>query len=306
MFEVNNGLFKGTAIAEMESLYIHIANKLECARRGSKGFGSIREELRSWDLWRATAAEFVATFLFVFAGCASTSVPNSDVVKIAFCFGLGIMAMVQMVGHISGGHINPAVSIAMAIVFNISPFRAFFYIIAQCLGAIAGAFFLKGVAWEGAGLGVTRLNGGINAGQGFAIEMFLTFILVAVIFASTDGNRSHFGNPAIVIGLTVTLSHLAAIPFTGSSINPARSLGSAAAANEWEDHWVYWVGPIFGACVAALLYKYFFNPYRNMPSMDETLQMVTSEKGLTVVESTDGKKSEAAPRVADNTESASL
>lgn len=67
----------------MESLYIHIANKLESARRGSKGFGSIREELRSWDVWRATAAEFVATFLFVFAGCASTTIPNSDVVKVS-------------------------------------------------------------------------------------------------------------------------------------------------------------------------------------------------------------------------------
>lgn len=289
----------------MESLYIHIANKLESARRGSKGFGSIREELRSWDVWRATAAEFVATFLFVFAGCASTSTPNSDVVKIALCFGLGIMAMVQMVGHISGGHINPAVSIAMAIVFNISPLRAFFYIIAQCLGAIAGAFFLKGVTIEGGGLGVTRLNG-INAGQGFAIELFLTFVLVAVIFASTDSNRSHFGNPAIVIGLTVAMSHLAAVPLTGSSINPARSLGSAAAANDWEDHWVYWVGPIVGGCAAALLYKYFLNPYRNMPTMDETLQMVTSEKGLTVAESADGKKSEAAIRAAENTESASL
>ncbi|CAI9718968.1 aquaporin-like [Octopus vulgaris] len=225
-----------TVPPQNQPTYKYAANKLDNVRKSAKTYGSIREEILSWDLWRATFAEFLATFLFVFAGCASVSSQPTNVVQISLCFGLGIMAMVQMVGHISGGHINPAVTIAMAIVFNITPLRALFYIIAQCLGAIVGAFFLKGVSLPGAGLGVTSLKG-INAGQGFAVELFLTFVLVAVIFATTDPNRTHFGNASIAIGLTVTLSHLAAIHLTGSSINPARSLGSAAAANYWEYHW---------------------------------------------------------------------
>ncbi|GAB1606382.1 aquaporin-4-like [Argonauta hians] len=289
----------------MEALYIHIANKLDNVRKSAKTYASIREEILSWDLWRATFAEFLATFLFVFAGCASVNADPTNAVQIALCFGLAIMAMVQMVGHISGGHINPAVTIAMAVVFNITPVRALFYIIAQCVGAIVGAFFLKGISISGSPLGVTSLSG-INAGQGFAVELFFTFILVAVIFATVDPNRTHFGNASIAIGLTVTLSHLAALHLTGSSINPARSLGSAAAANSWKDHWVYWVGPILGGCAAALLYKYFLNPYRNMPSMEETLQMVTSDKGLTFMESAGVKKIDVVSRNAENTESASL
>ncbi|XP_059175182.1 aquaporin-5-like isoform X2 [Physella acuta] len=273
----------------MEALYIHIANKLESIRFGKpKHSGKLIDiaELKTLELWRAVFAEFLAQILFVFLGCASAIAINptnsSDpvyLVKIALAFGLAIMALVQMIGHVSGGHINPAVTVAMAVVMNISVVRAVLYVVAQVIGAILGGFLLKGLTPHifHKNLAVTSLGNGVTPAQGFGVELILTFVLVAVIFGTTDPNRPSFGSPALLIGLTVTLGHLAGINYTGSSMNPSRSLGSAIASNSWEHHWIYWVGPIAGGIVAALVYKLVLNPYKGIINLDEALTKMKND-----------------------------
>ncbi|XP_060576036.1 aquaporin-4-like [Ruditapes philippinarum] len=177
--------------------------------------------------------------------------------KIAFTFGLMIAVCIQMFGHVSGGHMNPAVSIAMAVAMEITPSRALLYTIAQCAGGILGSLLLKGVTPPRlhGNLGLTSLNNEISEGQGLVCEIVFTFILVMSIFGTNDPNRALFGSPALGIGFTVGVVHLAAIPFTGAGINPARSLASSAistADNSFNNHWVYWVGPILGGVVAAI------------------------------------------------------
>nr|AOS89753.1 aquaporin [Helix pomatia] len=273
----------------MEALFIHIANKLEAIRFGRQSpSGKIVDlsELKSVELWRAVFAEFLAQVLFLFLGCASAiaiSATNesSDIylVKIALSFGLAIMALIQMFGHVSGGHINPAVSIAMAVAMNISVVRAVLYVIAQILGAIVGGFLLKGLTPTRFhdNLAVTNLGHGVTQAQGFGVELLLTFTLVTVIFGTTDPNRASFGSPALLIGLTVTLGHLAGINYTGSSMNPSRSLGSAVASNAWDNHWIYWVGPIAGGVLSALVYKLIINPYRGVLNVEEAINKLKND-----------------------------
>ncbi|CAG5123908.1 unnamed protein product, partial [Candidula unifasciata] len=267
----------------MEALFIHIANKLEAIRFGRQApSGKILDlsELKSVDLWRAVFAEFLAQVLFLFLGCASAIAiaPANEgstiyLVKISLAFGLAIMALIQMFGHVSGGHINPAVSIAMAVAMNISVARAVLYVLAQILGAIVGGFLLKGLTPSNfhGNLAVTGLGPGVTPAQGFGVELLLTFTLVTVIFGTTDPNRASFGSPALLIGLTVTLGHLAGISYTGSSMNPSRSLGSAVASNSWDNHWIYWVGPVAGGVLSAIVYKLIINPYRGVLNVEEAI-----------------------------------
>nr|BDI24354.1 aquaporin-2 [Peronia verruculata] len=274
----------------MEALYIHIATKLEAIRYGRSGpSGKIFDvnELKSIELWRAVFAEFLAQVLFVFLGCASAvaindaNTPGSEVylIKIALAFGLAIMALIQMFGHVSGGHINPAVTIAMAVAMNISIIRALLYVIAQIVGAIVGGFILKGLSPSRFhdNLAVTKLGSEVTQAQGFGVELLLTFVLVTVIFGTTDPNRASFGSPALLIGLTVSVGHLAGINYTGSSMNPSRSLGSAVASNSWKDHWIYWVAPIAGGIISALVYKLVINPYRGIINMDDAINKMKGE-----------------------------
>ncbi|OWF45172.1 Aquaporin-1 [Mizuhopecten yessoensis] len=237
-------------------------------------------ELKLWPFWRAVLAEFVGTMLFVFLGCMSAiglqvyAPPGHDPVKISFAFGLSIMAMIQMFGHVSGGHFNPAVSVGMAVGNIITPVRALMYTLAQTGGAIIGGFILKGVSPDAvhSNLGLTQLDSNITTGQGVGVEIILTFTLVYTIIATTDSNRVDFGSVSVKIGLTVATLHLSGIHFTGASMNPSRSLGSAIASNNFTDQWVYWVGPLIGGSLAALTYKFLFNPYKGAITMEEAVQ----------------------------------
>ncbi|KAK7452791.1 hypothetical protein BaRGS_00039723, partial [Batillaria attramentaria] len=205
---------------------------------------------------------------------------------IAFGFGLSIMALIQMIGHVSGGHINPAVTIAMAVAMNISIVRAILYVVAQIIGAIIGGFILKGVTPDTTAfdnLAVTNVNAELTVGQGLGVEIILTFVLVSVIFGTTDPSRPSFGSPALLIGLTVTVLHLAGVSFTGASMNPSRSLGSAVASNSFDNHWVYWVGPILGGILAAASYKLIICPYRNTMSMEEALQKMLQDENFVAI-----------------------
>nr|XP_033795678.1 aquaporin-5-like [Geotrypetes seraphini] len=228
----------------------------------------MKREICSLAFARAVCAEFVAMLIFVFVGLGSALDWKSAVpviLQISLAFGLAIATLVQSLGHVSGAHINPAVTVAFLISSQISILRAFFYIIAQIMGAIAGAGILYAVApAEVRGkLAVNSLSNNTSCGQGVIVEMLLTFQLVLCIFASTDGRRNDsIGAPSISIGLSVALGHLLGIYFTGCSMNPARSLGPSVITTNFKDQWVFWVGPLLGALLASLFYNYLLFPYQ--------------------------------------------
>nr|XP_004649875.1 aquaporin-2 [Jaculus jaculus] len=238
-------------------------------------------ELRSIAFSRAVFTEFLATLLFVFFGLGSAlnwpQTPPS-VLQIAMAFGLGIGTLVQTLGHISGAHINPAVTVACLVGCHVSFLRAVFYVAAQLLGAVAGAAILHEITpVEIRGdLAVNALNNNTTAGQAVTVELFLTLQLVLCIFASTDDRRGdNLGSPALSIGFSVTLGHLLGIYFTGCSMNPARSLAPAVVIGKFDDHWVFWIGPLVGAILGSLLYNYVLFP--STKSLQERLAVL---KGL--------------------------
>ncbi|XP_063317568.1 aquaporin-4-like isoform X2 [Pelmatolapia mariae] len=223
------------------------------------------------DFWRAVSGEYLATLIFVLLGLGSTinwaageeKPPPADLVLISLCFGLTIATMVQCFGHISGGHINPAVTAAMVVTRKLSLAKAVFYVAAQCLGAITGAgilYLVTPTAVRGS-FGVTTVNSTISVGHGFLVELLITFELVFTVFATCDPKRTDLGGSAsLAIGIAVVIGHLFAIPYTGASMNPARSFGPAMVTLNFENHWVYWVGPILGGILAAGLYEYLYCP----------------------------------------------
>ncbi|XP_037538124.1 aquaporin-4 [Nematolebias whitei] len=221
--------------------------------------------------WRAVSGEYLSTVIFVLLSLGSTinwaaeeeNPPPADVVRISLCFGLSIATMVQCFGHISGGHINPAVTAAMVVTRKLSLAKAVFYMMAQCLGAITGAgilYLVTPAAVQGS-LGVTMVNSKISLGHALLIELFITFELVFTIFATCDPKRTDLsGSASLAIGFAVAIGHLFAIPYTGASMNPARSFGPAMVTLNFENHWVYWLGPILGGVLAAALYEYLYCP----------------------------------------------
>ncbi|WAR21884.1 PIP1-like protein, partial [Mya arenaria] len=161
------------------------------------------DELKEWPFWRAVIAEFMATFLFIFISTMSavdmdtTVDPSAKYVKVGLTFGIMIAVGIQMIGHVSGGHINPAVSLAMAVARQISPLRAVFYVLAQLSGGMCGSLLLKGFVFHV--MVIAPVNSELNAGQAFACELVYTFILVVSVFGCTDPNRALLGSPALSI-----------------------------------------------------------------------------------------------------------
>ncbi|KAB0404483.1 hypothetical protein E2I00_016444, partial [Balaenoptera physalus] len=196
-------------------------------------------ELRSIAFSRAVFAEFLATLIFVFFGLGSAlNWPQAlpSVLQIAMAFGLAIGTLVQALGHVSGAHINPAVTVACLVGCHVSFLRAAFYVAAQLLGAVAGAALLHEITPPDirGDLAVNALSNNSTAGQAVTVELFLTLQLVLCIFASTDERRGdNLGTPALSIGFSVVLGHL---------------LG------------VFWIGPLVGAILASLLYNYILFP----------------------------------------------
>nr|XP_055193096.1 aquaporin-2 [Nyctereutes procyonoides] len=223
-------------------------------------------ELRSIAFSRAVFAEFLATLLFVFFGLgAALNWPQAlpSVLQIAMAFGLGIGTLVQALGHVSGAHINPAVTVACLVGCHVSFLRAAFYVAAQLLGAVAGAALLHEITppHVRGDLAVNALSNNTTAGQAVTVELFLTLQLVLCIFASTDERRGdNLGTPALSIGFSVALGHLLGIHYTGCSMNPARSLAPAVVTGKFDDHWVFWIGPLVGAILGSLLYNYVLFP----------------------------------------------
>ncbi|XP_029450885.1 aquaporin-5-like isoform X1 [Rhinatrema bivittatum] len=228
----------------------------------------MRREVCSLAFVRAVFAEFIATLIFVFLGLGSalkwpSALPT--ILQISLAFGLSIGTLVQSLGHVSGAHINPAVTLAFLVGSHISILRAFFYIVAQLLGGMTGAAILYAVAPSGVrgNLAINALNNNTTPGQAVAIEIILTFQLVLCIFASTDGRRNdNLGSPALSIGLSVALGHLIGIYYTGCSMNPARSFAPAVVVKKFNNHWVFWVGPLVGGILASVIYNYLLFPYK--------------------------------------------
>jgi MIP family channel proteins len=213
--------------------------------------------------WRPAAAELIATFAFVFAGVGAAGAslrlaqPPGDaaVVLIGLAHGLGIMIGVAAVGRISGAHMNPAVSLAAWLTGNLGTARVLAYVAAQLAGAAVAALALDR-AFGIDGLGVHRMA--IGAATGFGLEAILTFLLVFAVFAMAIDSRGNATLAPLVIGAVIAVDHFVAIPLTGASMNPARSFGPALVHGEWADHWVYWLGPIAGGVLAAVVYVQVF------------------------------------------------
>jgi MIP family channel proteins len=203
-------------------------------------------------------AEFIGTFGIVFFGCGSVVIGGESLglVGVALAFGLIVGTMVASLGHISGAHINPAVTFMALITGRMKLPMAAAYVVAQLLGGVAGAGALEAVAdpanWEKVHGATTTLSVGVSAG--LMTEFILTFFLVLVIFgAAIDPRGSKLGPAAI--GAVVTLDILLGGPVTGASMNPARTFGPALLSGTWEHHWVYWVGPLLGSAAAAIVYE---------------------------------------------------
>jgi aquaporin Z len=217
-------------------------------------------------------AELLGTFALIFIGCGSAVIAGQFVgfLGISFAFGLTVLAMVYAIGDISGCHINPAITIAMFVAKKIKMKDTVAYIIAQCMGAIIAAGILLLIASGNADYSLA-INGLGQNGYGlfspseysllscFIAEFVLTFLFIFVVFGSTskqDGKRF----AGISIGLTLTFVHIVGIPITGTSVNPARSLGPAffAGGEALAQLWLFWAAPILAGILVAIIWKYIF------------------------------------------------
>jgi len=233
-------------------------------------------------LWRGALAEFFATAIFIFIGTGSVvatqealgvaSIQIPSLTAIALAHGFCIMIMVYSIGEVSGGHINPAVTWALLFTSKISIVRALVYWQSQFLGAIIGSAILLSLTYTGiqTGMGCHGLNPHLQPGQGFWAEVVFTFIFLFVVFSTAVSPfagkmaplSGHEYGPGkltpFAVGMTIMVLHLVGVPFTGASMNPARSFGPAVVNGCWKNHWIYWLGPLFGSSLAALLCEVLF------------------------------------------------
>jgi len=221
---------------------------------------------------RAWLAESISTFALVFFGTISvtlaavafgTGLSVQAIVMISLAHGGAIGLMVYAFGHISGAHINPAVTIPMMITRKIGVKDGIAYIAFQLIGASAAAFVHKAILTQGAQVNYGVQGGpsellGYNVMSGLWIEMILTFFLVTVIFMTAVHKKAPAGIAGLSIGGMIFLVHLIGVPLTGASVNPARTFGPALASGFWEFHWIYWVGPIIGGIIAGIVMNYVY------------------------------------------------
>lgn len=209
-------------------------------------------------------AEFIGTFALVFIGAGAGALGIGGLVGVAFAHGLVVVGFAYAYGHVSGTHINPAVTFGVWLAGKIETRRAAAYWAAQLAGGLVAGFALAGVlGGTETGLGATVLAEGLQVGtatitisplQGVLVELVLTFFLVnAVMNAGISGRATPIDG--LAIGFTLVFCILMGGPLTGASLNPARTLGPAVAAAIYDDFWVYWVGPLAGGALAGLLYK---------------------------------------------------
>jgi aquaporin TIP len=219
------------------------------------------------EAWPALVAEVVGTFLFFFVGAGSILAGASvisgggtapDLVAVALAHGLALGVLASAFGAISGAHFNPAVTFGVWLLGRIPTVRALWYVWAQAVGALgAGAalFLVFGDPGRAAGLGTPALGAGVTPLVGIGVEAVLTMVLLFAVFGTTiDPRAPRLGG--LAVGLAVGADVLMGGPLTGAAMNPARWLGPAVVAGNFSDWYVYWIGPLVGAAVAALIYRY--------------------------------------------------
>jgi len=227
------------------------------------------------NLGKRCAAELIGTFWLVFGGCGSAvldaAFPNLGIghLGVAFAFGLTVLTMAFAIGHISGCHLNPAVTVGLVVGNRFKAGEILPYVIAQVVGGIAGAAVLYVIASGKAGFTLAdgfasngygeHSPGGYSLVAGFVAEVVLTFMFLMIILGATD-KRAPQGFAPIAIGLGLTLIHLIGIPVTNLSVNPARSTGPAVFVGGWAlaQLWLFWVAPILGAASAGVVYRHVF------------------------------------------------
>jgi aquaporin Z len=214
---------------------------------------------------RASLAEAIGTFIFFTIGAGAVIVETSPttqgsvgLIGVAAAHGLTLAIMVTVFGGISGGHFNPAVSLGVLAGGKIEAPRAFSYIGAQLVGALAAGGMLRLMfvreRWEPSNLGTPSIGIGVSVGQAILIEAVLTFVLLIAVWGTgVDPRGAKVGG--FGIGLAVFVDILVGGPLTGAAMNPARHFGTAAMSGYWSDWWVYWVGPILGGLLASLVYR---------------------------------------------------
>ena len=222
-------------------------------------------------------AEFFGTFWLVLGGCGSAvlaaAFPDVGIglLGVSFAFGLTVLTMAYAIGHISGCHLNPAVSIGLCTAGRFQAKKLAFYIAAQCLGALVAGGVLFLIATGKVGFDITagfasngygeHSPGGYSLTSAFITEVVMTMMFLLIILGATDP-RAPQGFAPIAIGLGLTLIHLISIPVTNTSVNPARSLGVALYVGDWAiaQLWLFWVAPILGSVLGAILYRFLGSP----------------------------------------------
>ena len=217
-------------------------------------------------------AEFIGTFWLVLGGCGSAvlaaAFPNLGIgfLGVAFAFGLTVLTMAYGIGHISGCHLNPAVTVGLVVGGRFKAADALPYIVAQVVGAVVAALTIYFIASGKAGFSLAgglasngyaeHSPGGYSLAAGFVCEVVMTFMFLMIILGSTDG-RAPVGFAPIAIGFGLTLIHLISIPVTNTSVNPARSTGPALVVGGWAiaQLWLFWVAPLIGAALAGVAYR---------------------------------------------------
>jgi glycerol uptake facilitator protein len=222
------------------------------------------------DNYRPYIAEALGTFALIFIGAGSvcadhvlrqTGGTGIGLLGVAIAFGLVVTTMIYSLGYVSGCHINPAATIAFWATNRMEANKAVFYIGSQLIGAVAGGYVL-GILFPQAisavHLGVTALGKGTTLFQGMLMEFIITFLLVLVIFATVVDQRAPKGFAGLAIGIVILFGVMVGGPITGGSMNPARTFGPAVASGFFENHLVYWVGPVLGGIVAGFVYEKVF------------------------------------------------
>ncbi|XP_049548318.1 neurogenic protein big brain-like [Anopheles darlingi] len=253
---------------------VQLVERLEALRKdaGPKmshsavhGRANMHKELRTLELWRCVMSECLASFFYVFVVCGAAAGAgvgasvSSLLLATSLASGMIVVVLTQCFLHVSGAHINPAVTMALAVTRKISPLRAFLYITAQCGGSIAGAAMLYGVTvpgYQGNLQAAVSHSAQLAPWERFGVEFILTFIVVLAYLISTNSFRKYFGSSAIAIGAAYSACSFVSMPY----LNPARSLGPSFVLNKWDNHWVYWIGPFFGGIIAGLIHQFVFTP----------------------------------------------
>jgi MIP family channel proteins len=220
------------------------------------------------DMLRRGVAEFIGTFTLIFIGggagiAVSIYTGSSNLVAVALANGLAIGIMVTNLGHISGGHFNPAITLGFLSTRRITASLAGLYWGAQLLGAAVGGLALRGltsqIAVRKGAVPLPAIHPHVTDGKAVVFELILTFFLVWAVWATAVDPRGAFKAIAgLAIGLTITIDVLMGGRFTGAAMNPARAFGPELAGKLWTSWWVYWIGPFLGALIASQLYEYLY------------------------------------------------